>query len=151
MKKDDVDSMLAGMDVPDPKGIGHQQALKIPLLSYRKSSKAGLWLLLLPAMVAVTVFLRRDIGVRLTVLDAIKRAITAVDGNPVLSYLIPLVVVGLPLTAMAVNILSICHFSRERGTGELLITVKPRVRNLVLIVLSFVLLCFFFLPDTFTS
>lgn len=147
MKNDDMETMLDGINPPKPEGITHQEVLKIPLLRYRRSSKAGLLLLILPLIVAATSLLKRELGLSSPVLKSIGGIISAVDGNPVLSFLIPLIVLGLPLTAMIMNLLAFSHFTYVRERKELLVTLKYRPVNIGITLFSFVLLLFFFMPD----
>ena len=147
MKKEDLDPMFGGIDLPTPEHIKHQQELKIPLLSYKRSSRVGLWLLLLPAVVAITVILKYELGIFSPFLDAIQHLFSAVDRNPFLTYLIPLIVVGLPFLVMMMNLLAFCHFIHVRERNEFLITIKLRPLNIGLFLFSFAMLVYFFLPD----
>lgn len=147
MKKEDVDKMLSGLELPDPENIQHQQELKIPLLRFKKSSKAGLWLLILPAVVAVTFLLKYELGVLSPLIDGIRKFFAAIDGNQFLTFLIPVIFIGLPLTAMIINLLAFCHFTFIKEKKELLITVKYRPFNIAIFLFSFAIIVFFLLPD----
>ncbi|MEW6510743.1 MAG: hypothetical protein AB1428_07250 [Bacteroidota bacterium] len=147
MKNDDVDSMLSKVDVPQPEGIKHQQELKIPLLSYKRSSRAGLWLLALPLTFALTILLKYQLGIFSSFLDILEGAFNAMSGNAVLTYLIPAIFIGLPLFAMIINFLAFCHFASNKETKELLVTIKFRPLNVAIFLLSFAVLVYFFLPD----
>ncbi len=146
MKKDDVDKMLSGIDVPVIENVKHQQELKIPLLSFKKSSRAGLWLLVLPVIVAITTILKYELVVSSPLLDTITGFFKAIDRNAFLTYLIPVIFIGLPLLAMIVNLLAFCHFNQNEKK-ELIITIKYRPLNLALFLFSFVVIVYFFLPD----
>lgn len=148
MKNEDLETMLGGMNLPKPEQIKHQQELKIPLLSYKRSSRAGLWLLALPLMFLMTVILKYELGIVSSVLNFIEGFFTGMDENMVLTYLIPLIFVGLPLFSMVINLLSFSHFTFVRENKELLITIKYRPLNLAVFLLSFAILVFFLLPDT---
>lgn len=147
MKKEDVEKMLSGINPPKPEQITHQEELKIPLLSYRRSSKAGLWLLILPVIAALTYILKHELAVSSTILNGIGSFIAAVDGNPVLTYLIPVILVGLPSAAMIINLLAFFHFTLVRERKELLVTIKFRPVNIGVFLFSFAILVFFLLPD----
>lgn len=150
MKKEDVDKVLSGMDLPDPEKITHQQELKIPLLSFKKSSRAGLWLLVVPVILVFTIILKKELGVVSPYLDAFKKLYAAVDANQFLTYLIPVVFLGLPLFALIINLLALCHFTYNKTSNEFLITVKYRPLNIAICLLSFAILVFIFLPDALT-
>ena len=147
MKNEDVEDMLNSMNIPEPENIIQHHELKIPLLSYKKSSKAGLWLLLLPVTVAVAVFLKSVLGVQSGYINLVHKFFAAIDKNVVLTYLIPLIFVGLPLTAMVINVLAICHFQQNNKTRELIVTIKYRPLNIAIFLISFAVLIFFLWPD----
>lgn len=145
MKNEDVENMLKNLQTPEPEKIMQHRELKIPFLSYRKSSRAGLWLLLLPLTFAITLLLKAVLGVQPGYINLVQRFFSAIDDNPVLTYLIPVIFIGLPLAAMIINLLAICHF--QKGAKELIVTIKFRAVNIVIFFISFALLIFFLLPD----
>jgi len=147
MKNEDVENILSRMQVPEPENIMQHPELKIPLLSYKKSSKAGLWLLLVPLVVAVTIVLKTVFGMQSSYINLVRKFFGAIDNNVVLTYLIPLIFVGLPLLAMIINLLAICHFQQNNKARELIITIKYRVLNIVIFLISLAILVFFLLPD----
>lgn len=147
MKNDDVEDMLNSMQIPEPENVIQHHELKIPLFSYRKSSKAGLWLLILPFIVAVTVFLKTEVGVQSGYTNLVHKLFAAIDNNVVLTYLIPLIFVGFPLITMIINMLAICHFQQNKKAKELIVTIKNRPFNIALFLIAFAILIFFLLPD----
>jgi hypothetical protein len=147
MKNADFENMLNRIQTPEPEKIMQHHELKIPLLSYRKSSKAGLWLLLVPLVAAITTFLKMELGVKSGYLDLIRKFFSAIDNNLVLTYFIPIIFIGLPLIAMIINVLAICHFQQNKKVKELIITIKYRPLNIAIFLISFALLVFFLLPD----
>ena len=147
MKNEDFENMLTKMQIPEPENIMQHREIKIPLLSYRRSSKAGLWLLLIPFIVALTIFLKVELGVQSGYLDIVRKFFSFINNNAILTYLIPLIFVGLPLIAMIINVMAICHFHKNKQAKELIITVKYRPLNIVITLISFAILIFFLLPD----
>lgn len=147
MKNEDVENLLKNMRTPVPENTMQPRELKIPLVSYRKSSKAGLWLLLLPLIFAITVFLKISLGVQSGYLDLVRKFFAFIDNHVVLTYLIPVIFLGLPLIAMIINLLAICHFQQSRSAKELIVTIKYRPLNIVIFLLSFALVIYFLLPD----
>ena len=147
MKENEVENILKNMNIPEPENIISHGDLKIPLLSYKKSSRGGLWLLIVPFVVAVTIFLRTELNIKSGYFNFIQKFFAEIDNNNVLTYLIPLIFVGLPVFAMIINFLAICHFQRNRKMKELIITIKYRPWNIAIFLFSFALLVYFVLPD----
>ena len=146
MKKEDVDKMLSGLEIPETENIQHQQELKIPLLSFKKSSRAGLWLLALPVIFAITAILKYDLVLSSPFLDFITGFFKVIDRNAFLTYLVPIIFIGFPLLAMIINLLAFCHFNQNEKK-ELIITIKYRPLNITLFLFSFAIIIYFFLPD----
>jgi hypothetical protein len=147
MKNNEVESILGRMDLPEPEKIMRHDNFKIPLLSYKKSSRAGLWLLIIPFVVAVTIFLKLELGIKSGYFNFMQKFFASIDNNNVLTYFIPLLFVGFPLLAMILNFLAICHFQRNRKMKELIVTIKYRPLNIAIFLFSFALLVYFLLPD----
>lgn len=147
MKKEDVDKLLDNIDLPDTENIIHQRELKIPLLSYKKSSRTGLWLLLLPAVFAITSLLKYEFGLLSGIQNNIEDFFAAIDNSRFLTYLIPVLFAGLPLTAMIINFMAFCHFSTDTEKKELHITIKYRPFNIAVFLFAFAVLVFFMMPD----
>lgn len=147
MQNEDFENKLKNIQVPQPENILQPADLKIPLMSYKKSSKAGLWLLLLPLTVAVVAILKTELGLQSAYLNLVQQFFAAMDNNAVLTYLIPVLFVGLPLLAMIINFLAICHFQQNKNARELIMTIKYRPLNIAIFLVSFAVLIFFLLPD----
>ena len=147
MKQNELENMLNNLNVPETQNIAGHGDFKIPLLSYKRSSKAGLWLLIIPLIVAVTMALKASMGLRSGYFNFVQKFFAEIDNNNLLTYLIPVIFVGLPLTALVVNFLAICHFQKDRKARELLITVKLRAWNIIILLVSFAVLVYFLLPD----
>lgn len=147
MKKEDIETKLSSMDLPQPGNIPHQKELKIPLLSYKRSSRVGLWLLVVPAIVAVTILLKYELGLSSPFLDILQSFFAAIDGNSFFTYLIPFIFIGLPLLVMIVNLLAFCHFTVVEERKELVVTIKYRPLNITIFLFSMLVIVFFLLPD----
>jgi hypothetical protein len=150
MKNEDVENMLNRMQIPEPEKVVQPRQLKIPLLSYRKSSKAGLWLLLLPLTFALTIVLKIELGIQSQLIESVRKFFAFIDNHVVLTYLIPLIFLGFPTVTMAMNLLAICHFQNNPETKELIITIKRRPLNIAIFLLAFALIIYFLQPDQFS-
>lgn len=150
MKNEDVENMLNRMQIPQPERVVQPRELKIPLLSYRRSSKAGLWLLLLPVTFALTIVLKIELGIQSQLIDGVRRFFAFIDNHVVLTYLVPVIFMGFPIAAMIMNFLAICHFQNNNKTKELIITIKHRPLNIAIFLISFALIIYFLQPDQFS-
>ena len=147
MKAEDVENILSKIDLPKPEEQALEKDLKIPLLSYRRSSKAGLWLLLIPFTVLITIVLKSLLGVQSAYINLYHKLFAAIDNHALLTFLIPIIFVGLPLAVAVSNLLAISHFQKSIKRRELIITIKYRPFNIILLLASFAIAVFFMLPD----
>jgi hypothetical protein len=150
MKNEDIENMLNRMQVPQPEKVVQPRELKIPLFSYKRSSRAGLWLLLLPLTFALTIVVKIELGVQSQIIESVRNFFAFIDNHAVLTYLIPVLFLGFPLVAMVINLLAFCHFQKARNTKELIITVKHRPLNIAIFLISFALIVYFLQPDQFS-
>lgn len=148
MENEDIKNVLNQLELPEPEKLIHQKELKIPLLSYKKSSRAGLWLLTIPLLFFITDFLKNELGLFSPILNGIMRIFKSVGDNGILTFLIPVIFLLLPLLAMILNLLSFCYFNYQKATKELLITVKYRPVNIAIFIISLAMLLFVFMPDS---
>lgn len=146
MNNDEVDDMLTNLSTPSPDAAAPQRELKIPLLSYRRSSRDGWRLLALPLVLVAAVLLKRS-GAPLPGLDALLGLYAAVEEHAVLTYLVPVIFLLLPLASMVITLLSFCHIARPAGTSELVITLKYRPAALLVFLFSLALLAYVLTPD----
>lgn len=147
MKHTNDETPFDGLKLPDPGMPGHQQELKVPLLRYKRSSWAGVWLLVLPLSFFLTAFVKYRFGASFFVSDGIGQFFDYLSGHPFLNYLIPIIFLGLPLVAMVFNGMAICHFASLKENRELLITIKCRPFNMAVFLISFVVFVWAFMPD----
>lgn len=148
MENEDIKNVLNQLELPEPEKLIHQKEFKIPLLSYKKSSRAGLWLLTIPLLFFITDFLKNELGLFSPILNGIMRIFKSVGDNGILTFLIPVIFLLLPLLAMILNLLSFCYFNYQKATKELLITVKYRPVNIAIFIISLAMLLFVFMPDS---
>jgi hypothetical protein len=92
--------------------------------------------------------LKYQLGIPSSVLNVIEGLFNYVAGNKFLTYLIPVLFVGLPLLAMIINLLSFCHFAQMEGRKGLIVTIKYRPLNIAVFLFSFAALVYAFTPDS---
>jgi hypothetical protein len=119
----------------------------MPLLSWRRSARAGWALLALPGVVALLSLLKHSLGMLSPVQDGAGRILAGIEGHPVLAYLVPVLFLGLPFVMPVIKLLAISHVARVQEKGELQVTVKLRPLNITLCLVSLAVLVVVLLPD----
>ncbi|HXB35047.1 MAG TPA: hypothetical protein VNV35_16575 [Puia sp.] len=129
---------------PTPTESGEKEKLKIFLVTARKSSRIGLLLIGLPSLL-ISLFI-------LQALSHFKLGfIQWLGGNtfsfptPVKAMLIFVFLVGFPMIAMVLNLLSLSHFQFDERSREFRITFRIRWWNIVIALAGGALATFYIL------
>ena len=145
MKDDKFEKHLDDLQVPQVNEIRHQQILKFALLNSRKSSQIGVAFIVIPCLFLFFQFLKEWFGLNFHFFSAFEEFMSHIDKIPLLKWIFPVLLVGLPIVAIIINSLSIAHFYWDKINKELLIAMKFKLFNFILILISIcVLLIFLF-------
>jgi hypothetical protein len=132
MDKERLEDYLKTIPKPEPALPEEQQVLKIALLSARKSSRIGLLLVGLPGVVVLLFIFQQTFLVPVTV-----RWPGAIF---IFSFLI-----GSPLLAVFLNLLSLCYFHYDKERKEFHMTFRIRWWNILITLAGGGLATFFIL------
>jgi hypothetical protein len=143
MKEDKFEKDLEDLQVPHINEIRHQQLLKIALLNSRRSSHIGIAFIVIPCLFLFLQVIKEWIGLDFQFFSAFENYMSQLDKIPLLKWIFPLVLVGLPVIAIIINSLSIVHFYWDKITRELLITIKYKPVNITLILISICIVLIF--------
>ncbi len=145
MENKKFEEQLENLQTPQVNDIRHQQSLKVNLLNARKSSRIGIVFITLPCLFLFGVFMKYFLGVQFPVFTALEDAMANLDKTPFLKWISPVLLVGLPLLAIIINTLAITHFYRDKQRKELLITIKYRLLNISILIISICIVAIFIL------
>jgi len=143
MKEDKFEKHLEDLDVPQINDIRHQQILKFTLLNSRKSSQIGLAFIVIPCLFLFMQFIKEWSGLDFHFFSAIEAFMSHLDKIPVLKWIFPIVLMGLPIVTIIINSLSIVHFHWDKISKELLISLKFKLFNIILILISIIIVLVF--------
>jgi len=76
------------------------------------------------------------LGIDFKIFSSLEEEMATLDKISYLKWLSPLLLVGLPLAGIGINLLAIAHFYWDKLKKELIITVKYRLVNILLLLLS---------------
>ena len=131
MDEEKLFKKLEGIERPNLSSASHQRQLKLVLISAQRSSWIGIPLIALPCLFLFCVILKYGFNVGITGFTALEEQMVRID-RTFFRFVPPLVLVGGPLTALALNLLAIMHFQIDRVRRELVVTVKLKVGNLLI-------------------
>jgi hypothetical protein len=139
------EEQMENLKTPQVDDIKHQQLLKITLLNAKKSSQVGIVFVVIPCLFLFGVFVKYWLGVDFKIFTALEDGMANLDKTPYLKWIAPLLLVGLPLISIVINSLAITHFYWDKVKKELLITIKYRLLNLILLIISIGIVAVFIL------
>ena len=119
--------------------------IKLAIVNAQRSAAIGIWFIVIPCYFLFCVFMKYYFHINLGLFDAMIELMSDLDKNPMMKFLSPVLIVGLPLVGVVLNALAITHFSFVPATKILQISIKLRWLNLVVLVASLVLVSIFML------
>src|SRR5437660_4982473 len=144
MDEEKLIKRLEGIERPDLSSATHQRQLKLVLVSAKRSSWIGILLVTLPCLFILGVILQYGFRISIPLFSALEEKMADIDRS-FFRFVPPLLLVGGPLIALALNLLAILHFYIDRVRWELQVTVKFRIINLLIIVICLLLLATIFM------
>ncbi len=144
MERDDLIQKLEALERPEMTSATHRTVLKWTLLNARHSSWIGLALVAVPSLFLFGILLNYGFGLEVRPFRLLEAWIAALDDAPWIGFLSPAIIAGGPLLALAVNLLAILHVQHDARARELLVTVKLRPWNLLIIVICTAILAVLF-------
>jgi len=144
MDNDEFSKKLQKMHKPEINNPTHQVQLKITLLNTKRSARIGSLLIILPCLFLSAVLLKYFLHINLPSFSALEEWMAKKDQSVLMKALFPLLLIGAPILALILNLLSILHFSFDKKLNELIITVKLKWFNIIVsLICLLILFCFF--------
>ena len=131
MDEENLIKKLDRIDPPEVSAPAHQRQLKLTLLTAAPSSLLGLVLVTLPCIFVFGIFLKYQLRLHTGWLTSIEEWMFRIDHTS-WWFIPPLLLVGAPLLALALNLLALLHVRLDQARRELQITVKLKLLNLLL-------------------
>jgi len=144
MDEEKLIKKLEGIERPDLSSATHQRQLKLVLVGAQRSSWIGILLVTLPCLFILGVILKYGFGVGSHLFSALEEKMADIDRS-FFRFVPPLLLVGGPLIALALNLLAVLHFRFDPFRRELQVTVKLRVINLLIAGICLLILATFFM------
>jgi len=143
MQEENFEQSLENLSTPGVDRIQHQQLLKIAIVNAKKSSRWGLVFILIPCLFLIGIYLTHVLDLRIPSFTAFEDWMARIDKIPLLKWIFPLLLLGLPLVGFILNALAVTHFYWEKKSKELMITLKWKPLNIMILVISGVILTIF--------
>lgn len=145
MEDKNFEQQMEALQTPSTGDIRHHEHLKITLLNAKRSSQAGILFIIIPSLFLLGVFIKYTLGINLNFFNSIEDKMAAIDKVSSLKWIAPLLLVGLPLISIVMNSLAIMHFYWDKQRKEFIITIKYKLLNVILLLLSIAIVGIFLL------
>jgi hypothetical protein len=142
MDQDKLSEYLKTIPKPEPASPPAQKILRVTLLTARRSSRIGILLIGLPALVIILLILQNLFHVDIGFIRWLGRNASSLS-NPARALIVFTFIVGFPLIAVIINLLSLCYFHYDRQSREFHITFKVRWWNIIITLLGGALASFY--------
>jgi lantibiotic transport system permease protein len=134
MEEKDFLQKMENLNKPEVNADASRRQVRIAIMNAKKSATWGIWLLVIPFLFILSVtikeFLKWDWGIS----NTISEWIGALDKN--IPFASPVLFLLLPAVAAVINLLAIKHFVYDRTTRELIVTLKIKWLNIILVLIS---------------
>jgi lantibiotic transport system permease protein len=145
MENKDTGGRLENLKRPDFASEAHRRQLKLTLLNARRSSRAGVLLILVPCLFILGIILKYAFGINIPGFTAIENMFAKWDQTPSLKFLMPLLLAVAPGLALIINLIAITHVQVERPGKNMVITIKLKLVNILIILACLAILSVLFI------
>ena len=139
---DEFLKQMENLKVPDVNPSQHQDTVKMAIMNASRSAALGVWLIAVPCYFLLCVFMFYFFHARMGWFAAMFSLLSGLAKIPFIDFLGPVVLFALPIVCIIINVLSILHVQvknidpERRKVKELNITIKVKLWNIVLILIS---------------
>ena len=134
MEEKDFLHKMENLKKPEVNADASRRQIRIAITNAKKSAAWGIWLLVIPFLFLVSVTIKEYFKWDWGVSNTITEWIGDIDRNVPLAG--PVLFLLFPAIAAVVNLLAIKHFVYDRSTKELVITLKIKWLNIILVLIS---------------
>jgi len=141
--ENDFEKKLGSLKTPGTDNVKHQENLKIGLMNAQKSSKIGLVFIIVPALFILVAYIKLQFIMSVDFPATFQGILHKTDNASWLRWVVPAVFLVLPMLAAIINILAVSHFSIDKKSKEVNITVQYRLKNLIVLIISIAIILSF--------
>lgn len=147
--KEEFLKQMENLNVPEINPGVHPEKVKMAIMNAERSAVLGVWLIVVPCYFLLCVFMYYFFHINGSWFGAMFTLMSGLDKTPYINFLGPIILVVLPIICIIINALAIMHVQVQKygpGQGkvkEFTVTIKVRIWNILLILLSLAIVCTF--------
>lgn len=145
--EDDFIKKMETLQKPEIDDLPEMRDFKLVLLNSKKSAALGVWLVAVPLFFLFCMCMKYAFHINLHFFDVVDDTVASIDKSSGIPFLSAILLVGLPILGFAVNALSLIHvqFEKQLSGRKLLISIKMQWTNIIIMTISFLIVCIFLL------
>jgi len=147
--QDEFIRKMENLNVPEITPLGHPAKVKMAIMNAERSATLGLWLVVVPCYFLLCVCMYYYFHVQIGWFGAMFTLLAGLDKTRYLDFLGPIILFVLPVIAIIINALAITHVQVQKHgpdqskVREFSITIKFRLWNILLILISLIIIAVF--------
>ncbi len=143
MKPNDFEKKMETLKKPDTSAVKPPLELKLTILNARRSAIIGIWFIVIPVTFLFCVLLTYYFKLHIDAATWFIEFIAKLDKSPATKWIGPTVLLGLPMAGIILNALAITHFELDGNQKSLIISIKLRWMNLILLGFCLIIMLIF--------
>ena len=148
-EKNKIEELMENLEQPTVDVSHHRQEFRLTLLNTKKSGILGLILLILPFLFLSGVIFKHYLQIDLGILTIVYEWIGDIDqeygDSSILNLVIRFFLIIGPLIAIGINLMAILHIRYEKYQKEIVISLKFKWLNWIIIITCSTIFAIFFL------
>ena len=142
MDQEEFQKKMENLKAPGAEVSGPQN-VRLAILHAERSAAIGVWLIVVPCFFLACVVMKYFFQIRLGLIGTFEDVVGGLGRNPGTRWIQPVLFMALPIVSIVLNALAIMHFRLESAAKSIVITVKLRWLNVILIVISITIVAIF--------
>lgn len=138
MEEKDFLHKMENLKKPEINPDASRRQIRLAIMNARKSAAWGIWLLVIPILFFKAFVVKEIFNWDLGIFNTISGWMISLDKAA--QWTSPIIFILLPGIAALVNMLAIMHFVYDRATRELIVTIKMKWLNILLVLVSALIL-----------
>ena len=134
--ENDFEKKMESLDTPNTEFVKHQEVLKIGLMNARKSARIGILFILIPVVFVALAYIKIVILMHFDFFTHFAQFLSKQNQSSFFTWAFHIIILVLPLAGIIINLLAISHFYLNKTTKELIISIKYRFKNLIVLIIS---------------
>jgi hypothetical protein len=138
MEEKDFLQKMENLNKPEINADASRRQVRLAILSTKKSAAWGIWLLVIPFLFFLSFIVPEIFNWDGGIFKTIAGWMHALDKAA--QWTSPVILLLLPVVVAIINLLAILHFAYNRSTRELIVTIKMKWFNIILVLISVAIL-----------